>query len=68
MVVVANVLTSNGVVHVVEGVLIPGQQADTTSPANGAKPTNNSATSASPLNSFGLGGLIIGLYMFSLAF
>ncbi|KAK9700866.1 hypothetical protein K7432_011992, partial [Basidiobolus ranarum] len=46
-VVVANVLTSNGVVHVVEGVLIPGQQADTTSPANGAKPTTNSANSVS---------------------
>ncbi|KAK9670774.1 hypothetical protein K7432_017492, partial [Basidiobolus ranarum] len=78
-VVIANVLTSNGVVHVVEGVLIPEQPTNPTSPVNEAKPTNNPATSTSPtnvvkptnnspnsastLNSLGLSGITLALFL-----
>ncbi|KAK9696034.1 hypothetical protein K7432_012669 [Basidiobolus ranarum] len=59
-----NVLTNNGVVHVLDGVLIPGQQSNSTLSANGAKPAGNSGVVISSITP---GGVMLGLLALVLA-
>ncbi|ORY02898.1 Fasciclin-domain-containing protein [Basidiobolus meristosporus CBS 931.73] len=61
-VVTANVLTSNGVVHVLDGVLIPGQQSNSSTTTGGSNPTTTPKSGASSnIGGVYLGGIVFGL-------